>query len=68
MDKKQSDIRIEGWKTRCDLRGRSRWKSTVIFVPKGAEIVKSKFNKAEYDKFHKEPLGYECDHVIEVII
>lgn len=47
--------------------GCSEWKTTAIFVPKGVQIVKSKFNQAKYDKFHEEPLGYECEYVIELI-
>ena len=67
MNKKQSAIRIESWGTDSDLCGRSRWKTTVVFVPKGTQIVKSRFSEAQYDKLHKEPLGYECDYVIEMI-
>lgn len=59
MNKKQSEIRTESWKTSSDVGGCSRWTITAYFIPKGTQILKSKFNKAEYDKFHKGSLEYE---------
>ena len=61
------NIRMEKWKTTCDVGKESKWETTVIFVPEGMQIVKSKFTKLEYDKFHKKPLGYKCKYVLELV-
>ena len=45
----------------------SKWETYAIFVPEGVQVEVSKFNQAQYSKFHKKPLPYKCGKVIELI-
>jgi hypothetical protein len=60
-------VRTEQWKTKVEGKTNAKWSTFVIFVPKGAQVIKSRFNQAEYNKYHKRPLTYECEQVMEII-
>lgn len=56
-------IKIVTWKTKM---ADNAWKTTCIFLPERCAINISKFDKKQYDKYHKEQLGYKCSRVIEI--